>query len=349
MKKILIVTFLAFVIFSFPSYIEVLASDSGNNELTLFYEDAKLEIVDISINSEVEISNKEKEKRYDFGFDFSEVQDSLDAYNAIVSYGDSFGLDFDLDYTLFNLFCEELFHDYDFIINSYIYQINAIINGSSSINNSDLLDSEKSYIIDQDVFNGSIDSSSSSSSSGDQAWYYNTGTELPQAANYSSNNLLAVAKKGDVLYEAAGFFGLTGHSAIVEGKFYSTSQNQYYIRIIEAISPGGVSRSVLDCTRLVDREGSLYRVSGATTEDIDNAVSFAISQLGKDYFLDLAKDTSSTEANWYCSELVWAAYKNQGIDIEVSGSKDKSPGIWPIDIVNDDETYYLILTPTPSC
>lgn len=50
-----------------------------------------------------------------------------------------------------------------------------------------------------------------------------------------------------------------------------------------------------------------------------------------------------------CSELVGASYKNQDIDTEVFGSADKNLGIWPIDIVNDEETSYLILTPTLSC
>ncbi|MBQ9862641.1 MAG: hypothetical protein IJM28_01905, partial [Lachnospiraceae bacterium] len=59
--------------------------------------------------------------------------------------------------------------------------------------------------------------------------------------------------------------------------------------------------------------------------------------LGKKYSLDFAKDTSSSEKDWYCSELVWAAYKNQGIDIEVAGNGE--PGVTPRDLRNSSLTY----------
>lgn len=54
--------------------------------------------------------------------------------------------------------------------------------------------------------------------------------------------------------------------------------------------------------------------------------------MGAGYKIDLQKDTEPGQADWYCSELVWAAYKNQGIDIEVSGNGE--PGVTPRDIKN---------------
>lgn len=170
--------------------------------------------------------------------------------------------------------------------------------------------------------------SSSSSSSSGSTWYYNTGTSLPQKANYSAYQLLSKVKKGDIVHEANGGFGITGHSAIVEGIFYNTTYKQYYVRIIEAISDG-VCRSVLDDTRVDDKDVTIYRVSSATSTQINKAVSFATGELGSSYNLDFAKDTSSSEKDWYCSELVWAAYKNQGIDIETSLGE---PGVTPRDI-----------------
>jgi len=171
------------------------------------------------------------------------------------------------------------------------------------------------------------------------AWYYNTGTSLPQPANYSKYNLLNTVRKGDTIYEANGGYGITGHTMIVEGIFWSSTQQQYYIRVIEALS-SGVVRSVLDDTRVDDKAASVYRVSGATSTIITNAVNFCIGELGSSYWLDFAKDTSSSETDWYCSELVWAGYKNQGIDIETDNFFNE-PGITPRDIVNCSRVYYV--------
>lgn len=177
-----------------------------------------------------------------------------------------------------------------------------------------------------------------SSSKGD-TWYYNTGTSLPQAADYSRYNLLNTVRKGDVIHEANGGFGITAHTMIVEGIFWDSTQQQYYIRVIEAISDG-VVRSVLDDTRVDDKAVSVYRVSGATTTIINNAVNFCIGELGSSYNLDFAKDTSSSETDWYCSELVWAGYMNQGIDIETDNFFNE-PGITPRDITNCSRVYSI--------
>ncbi len=170
-----------------------------------------------------------------------------------------------------------------------------------------------------------------SSLGGDSAWYYNTGTSLPQKANYSKYKLLDTCKSGDIIYEASGGFGITGHIAIVEGKFWSTVHNQYYIRVIEAIDVG-VVRSILDDQRVDDKGSTVHRVNSANTTQISNAVKFCVGELGSSYGLDFAKDTSSSETDWYCSELAWASYKNQRIDIETTGFLNE-PGITPRDIV----------------
>lgn len=178
-----------------------------------------------------------------------------------------------------------------------------------------------------------IQSSSSSSSSGGKIYYYNTGTSCPKEATYGRYKLLANVKKGDIIFEANGGFGITGHIAIVEG-IYSRGDGTQYIRLIEAIDKG-VVRSILDDKRVDDKAVTVLRVKNASTTTINNAVSFCVSQLGKKYMLDFAKDTSKNEKDWYCSELVWAAYKNQGIDIEVGGINE--PGITPRDIKRSDK------------
>lgn len=165
-------------------------------------------------------------------------------------------------------------------------------------------------------------------------WYYNTGTSLPQAANYAEYNLLNTLMPGDIIYEAKGGFGITGHIAIVEGKFYDDVQKQYYIRIVEAINYG-VVRSVLDDQRVIDKEVQVLRVKDTSASQQIAALNFCTSQLGKKFILDFAKDTSADEKDWYCSELVWAGYMSQGFNIEATNVMNE-PGITPRDIKNSN-------------
>jgi uncharacterized protein YycO len=195
------------------------------------------------------------------------------------------------------------------------------------------LDSDKFEIID---FRGGVaeTQSASSSSSKSGGYYYDTGTSCPSQAKYSKYNLLSTVKKGDIIYEAAGFFYIAGHIAVVEG-VYSRPGGGQYIRVIEAID-SGVKRSILDDTRIDDRDGYVLRVKNATTTQKNNAVSFCVGEIGSSYSLDFAHDTSSSETDWYCSELAWAAYKNQGIDIETTGWLNE-PGITPRDIYRSNK------------
>lgn len=168
-------------------------------------------------------------------------------------------------------------------------------------------------------------------------WYYNIGTSLPENANpvYDTYNLYQTVKKGDIIFEANGGFGITAHVAIVEGKFHDAAKGINYIRIIEAINDG-VVRSCVDDTRVNDQAVTLLRVNSATESVIAAAVAFCVGELGSSYCLDFQKDTSSSETDWYCSELVWAAFMNQGINIEVAGLGE--PGITPRDIKNSSLT-----------
>lgn len=169
------------------------------------------------------------------------------------------------------------------------------------------------------------------------SWYYNIGTSLPSNADpkYDTYHLYDNVKKGDIIFEANGGFGITAHVSIVEGKYYDAKKDVNYIRVIEAIGDG-VVRSCLDDTRVNDNNVTVLRVSSATSTQINAAVSFCVGEVGSSYSLDFQKDTSSSETDWYCSELVWAAYKNQGIDTEVSGISE--PGITPRDIKNSSKT-----------
>jgi hypothetical protein len=183
----------------------------------------------------------------------------------------------------------------------------------------------------------------SSSGSGSDAWYYNIGTSLPSNATPVYNSTLySTVQTGDIVYDANGLWGITGHCAIVEGKFHNNAQNVDYIRVIEAISDG-VVRSVLDDTRVSDRQTYIYRVNNASSTAKGNAVNFCINELGSSYWIDFIKHTSSAETSWYCSELVWAAYYNQGYNIEVDTNDE--PGVTPHDITVNSPYVTLVYSP----
>ena len=173
-------------------------------------------------------------------------------------------------------------------------------------------------------------------------WYYNTGYSLPQTPKYSKYNLLERVKKGDLIYDGQGSFGLTGHMAIVEGKFYDKNKDRFYIRVIEAISDG-VCRSVLDDDRVDQRESLVLRVPSADSMVKDNAVLFAQSQVGKNYYIDLLHDTDYGVNDWYCSELVWASYYNSGIDLETPNT---SAGVTPRELRDSSKTAYVNVSGT---
>lgn len=170
----------------------------------------------------------------------------------------------------------------------------------------------------------------SSSSGSNRAWYYDVGTKLPQKPKYGKFNFSSIWA-GDILYEDAGFGGLTVHIAIIEGNFYDTGYNVDYWRIIESVMPGGVCRGVLDDDRFVDRKGHLLYVPSSTPANREMALYFVKQQLGKPYALQpFTKPTSINHPRWQCSTLVWAGYMYAGIDIEKSPGGE--PGVTPHDI-----------------
>lgn len=194
---------------------------------------------------------------------------------------------------------------------------------------------EKGYYAQLDISDEALLSQSASSGSSNETatYYYNTGTNMPEEAVYENKeyDLLNTVRKGDIIYEDFGGRGWTGHIAIVEGKFYDYKQEKYYIRIIEAIDKG-VKRGILDDLRMEEKMVTVLRLKKGNRKKLNFAVNFSMGQLGKKYKIDIpAKDTSEGEKNWYCSELVWAAFKNQGIDIETT-SKINGPGVTPRDI-----------------
>lgn len=159
-------------------------------------------------------------------------------------------------------------------------------------------------------------------------WYDNIinasgDIELNHAPYYGYYNLMTKVKAGDIIQETKGSLvtEITGHIAIVQGKYYDQDYLQYYIRTIEA-NPDGVVYGVLDDNRINNRGINIYYVSSANNSAITGAIEFCFNQIGKPYNYDgLFGAISHCQVNgqstskWYCTELVWAAYYNQGINL----------------------------------
>lgn len=174
-------------------------------------------------------------------------------------------------------------------------------------------------------------------------YYYNTGLTLPAQATYGRYLLLPNINKGDIIHEDAGAFGLTGHSVIVEGKFFCTTRRIFFVRLIEAIG-AGVVRSILDDRRIDDRIGMVLRVDGVTTTQLHNVVEFNRGQLGKPYSMNFARrNHSPSSPNWYCSELVWASFFQQA-NISVDGRT--SGTVFPRNIRDHSSTRTIGITGT---
>lgn len=77
--------------------------------------------------------------------------------------------------------------------------------------------------------------------------------------------------------------------------------------------PGVVTDRIQQSTFWTSTDWAILRVT-ATAAQRDAACVYAVNQTGKDYNWNyLNKDT---EGSFYCSQLVWRAYENQGIDLD---------------------------------
>lgn len=84
--------------------------------------------------------------------------------------------------------------------------------------------------------------------------------------------------------------------------------------------------------RLYDEAYGLW-VPAVTSTARAKARSYARAQLGETYNISSSK---SDQSAWYCSKLGWAAYRfTASIDLDADGGY----WVWPIDLVNDAQTY----------
>lgn len=113
--------------------------------------------------------------------------------------------------------------------------------------------------------------------------------------------------------------------------------------IIEAW-PGGVRVQPATITWSAS-EAAIYRVNTSSSKK-QAAINFMMNQLGKPYdysWLLWPGGKSTSSYYWYCSELAWAGYKVNGVDI------DANPGyhwlFWnnvaPGELADDGDTYLI--------
>lgn len=167
---------------------------------------------------------------------------------------------------------------------------------------------------------------------------------------------------GDILFHISQY--ITIHCLIF--KQYNFTNNMY--EFIEANSDHGVRRifyseNTLNNTIIYKK---FARVKNANSTQIQNAILFAESQMGKQFEWDMFfhdKNYIPNESKypfsktWYCTELVWAAYYNcnhtpdekiygEGIDIDRNEWRKDSliwSMVWPNNILWDEdiEVFYL--------
>lgn len=133
------------------------------------------------------------------------------------------------------------------------------------------------------------------------------------------NNLdLSTLQVGDIILTK----GVKKYADLVGGAFPGYWHHaSLYIgngEIIEAW-PGGVRKQPVSITLTAD-EAAIYRVNTSGTVK-NTAVNFVKNQLGKPYdysWLVWPGGKSTSSYYWYCSELAWAAYKVNGVEIDAN-------------------------------
>ncbi len=163
-------------------------------------------------------------------------------------------------------------------------------------------------------------------------------------------------KRGDIVFryidpDLYPMFRWFMHPLIFTGAIHPGSSSGPEYEFVEAHGGKGVCytyKSEYSIKRLGALYEYVYRVDSATEKQIDNAVAFAISQIGNP-FMEIHKQRKiydPTENNsWYCTEIIWAAYFNcdfhpdegiYGFGVNI----DPTPGhVYPSDIQDSPNTH----------
>ena len=151
-------------------------------------------------------------------------------------------------------------------------------------------------------------------------------------------------KKGDLVFESNPLFGI-GHIGIIINKYKNSQSYGTYIQTVEAFN-SGVKYAFLDDLRIIEKQVLVLRVVGYTSTKANGACAFAENQMGASYG-DPTVHTWQTDNSdhWFCSELVYAAWYRQ--DINILEIYDENNHVvlpyhcWPIDIYNSFNTTEL--------
>lgn len=141
---------------------------------------------------------------------------------------------------------------------------------------------------------------------------------------------------GDILVSLAidsGSFGFAGHAAIVSDSKYETIES--YAKSFSPIDKDGVQ--IYDNDWGSTAGSLLLRPYGATSSDYTEAVEFAETKIGLPYNWNFFNKEATDK--YYCSQLVWQAWLDAGINIE-TGSVPNAI-IAPADLVNSSNTYLV--------
>lgn len=160
--------------------------------------------------------------------------------------------------------------------------------------------------------------------------------ETDAKSNLPQTRSSALGSYGDILVSLiidSGSAGFAGHAAIVSSN--SSKSIESYAKSYSPINKDGVQ--YYDNTWNTKSGALLVRPYGATTSQFSTAAAFAAKQVGKPYNWTFTNKT--TTQKFYCSQLVWQAWLDAGIDCE-TGSIPNAV-IAPADLVNSSNTYIV--------
>lgn len=164
--------------------------------------------------------------------------------------------------------------------------------------------------------------------------------ETDAKSNLPQTRSSALGSYGDILVSLvidSGSSGFAGHAAIVSSN--SSKSIESYAKSWSPIDKDGVQ--YYDNTWNTKSGALLVRPNGATASQFSTAASFAARQIGKPYNW-VFTDKTTTE-KFYCSQLVWQAWLDAGINCE-TGSVPNAI-IAPADLVNSSNTYIVKQVP----
>ncbi len=142
---------------------------------------------------------------------------------------------------------------------------------------------------------------------------------------------------GDILLVHDGWvlWGYYRHAGMWDSDFYSGSIHDTCIWEANTTPSSDVHLTTPDKFRHYDEAVGLWVPSTSSNERY-NTTWFAYNQYGESYN---ALSIKSNYNEWYCSKLVWAAYKEEAsIDLDVDGGYS----VLPDDIYEDSQAYVFV-------